>query len=1198
MTRLNFIKINKYNNMKSLLVLSLMIMFFSGFSQTKKAKLPYSFKHNISAVINDEIVQPLDMTAVEAEDAMREQNGDLPLIGRTIPVDFSIDDSGQWQRVINGKIWRLEIESPGAQALMLYYSDFHIPYGASLFIYSKDRTSVVGPLTVDNNPKSRTFATDLVKGDDIILEYFQPNNITGQPIININGLGYIYRDSHFGTNNTKGFGDSGSCQVNANCSPEGDNWQDQKRGVVRILLTVGGNQGWCSGSLLNTVAQDCTPYALTADHCGHDATTTELTQWIFYFNYESPDCNNPSSEGSLAGQTITGCTKVANGGNSGSTGSDFYLVELSQSVPDTYNPFYNGWDHSGTAPTSGVGIHHPSGDIKKISTYGTTLTTSDWNGSGVNSHWRVTWDATTNGHGTTEGGSSGSPIFNQDGRIVGDLTGGGSDCSALTSPDYYGKFDWSWDQNGTTDQEKLQPWLDPANTTQFIDGRNSCSLLTADFTANVTTINVGGTVTFTDASSGPNTITSWSWDFGGTGANPLTQNTQGPHNVQYTAAGLYTVALTVGDGTSTDTETKTQYIEVLDTVIHADFTESALNINVGSSVTFTDASTGPNPITSWDWTFSGGTPNTQNTQGPHSITYNTAGDFDVSLTVSDGTNSDTETRIQRIHVTDPNALTADFSASQTTILQGGTVDFTDMTINGPATSWNWAFNGAVTTTSTVQNPTGIQYNNVGSYTVTLTVSDGTSNDTETKIDYINVVDSNSLPVADFIANYTVIPAGTSIDFTNLSTGTIDSSQWTFTGAATTSSTATNPTGITYNTIGTYPVTLEVYNVVGGDTLTKVDYIHVIDPSSYDTLHCDFHAISSRLIVAGSSVDFEDLTTGFPSNWNWEFEGAVTTTSTTQNPMGIVYNTPGLYKVKLTVYNSLYTDSMSKDQYIVVTDYPWPDPHGFCDTVTNVSNYEYTVYPRHLSNGQWGYFPGHNSYSVKAYADKYVNYTFSNISAIHVPVATIYKGSSNARVKFIIWDRDSLTGLPGAELTSETVNIASFTPYLYYSVNFSTPAQVNGIFYAGFQLYYNTPMDTFSIYMSQNRGSGGINTIYAKKGTTWYTPSQLLGDTLNASLAIKLVGCLVDIEEQEINNSLKLYPNPTNDIVNIEISDDVLLNNYNIDIFDIMGKKYNVQITELSNNKFELDTKKLTSGIYLVNIRFNNTNITKKLSIIK
>lgn len=1182
---------------KSVLLVLMLVFSIFVFSQNKLAKLPYSFTHKIQSSLSSEIVEPLDLRAVSTEDSMRQQNGELPLIGRTIPIDYSIDDSGNWERVINGKIWRLEIESPGAQALMLYYNDFHIPYGASLFIYSKDKTSVVGPITVENNPISKTFATELVKGDDIILEYFQPNNVIELPILNINGLGYIYRDSNF-KNSYKGFGDSESCQVNVNCSPEGDNWQDQKRGVVRILLTVGGSQGWCSGSMINNVAQDCTPYTLTADHCGHDATTTELTQWIFYFNYEAPSCTNPASEGSLNSQTITGCTKVANGGNSGSTGSDFYLVELSQSVPDTYNPFYNGWDHGATAATSGVGIHHPSGDIKKISTYGTTLVTSDWNGSGVNSHWKVYWDATTNGNGVTEGGSSGSPIFNQDGRIVGDLTGGGSACSALTSPDYYGKFVWSWDQNGSTDQEKLQPWLDPANSTQFIDGRNSCSLLTADFTANVTSINVGGTVTFTDASSGPNTITSWSWDFGGTGANPLTQNTQGPHNVQYTAAGLYTVSLTVGDGTSTDTETKTQYIEVLDTAIHADFTESALNINVGSSVSFTDASTGPNPITTWDWSFSGGTPNTKNTQGPHSIVYNTAGDFDVSLTVGDGTHTDTETRIQRIHVVDPNALTADFIANQTTIVQGATVDFTDMSINGPVTSWSWTFNGAVTTTSTVQNPAAIQYNNVGTFDVALTVSDGTSNDTETKIGYINVLDSNNLPVADFIADFTVIPAGTSINFTNLSTGTIDSSQWTFTGAATTSSTAFSPSAITYNNIGDFPVTLEVYNVVGGDTLTKIAYIHVIDPASYDVLNCDFHAISSRLIVAGSSVNFEDLTTGFPSNWNWEFDGAVTPTSTTQNPQGIVYNTPGLYKVKLSVYNSLYSDSLSKTQYIVVTDYPWADPNGFCDTITNITNYEYTVYPRHLSSGHWGYFPGHNSYTVKAYADKYVNYTFSNISEMQVPVASIYKASSSARVKFTIWDKDSLTGMPGVELATKDVDISSFTPYLYHSVHFSPAPDINGEFFAGFQIYYTSPMDTFSIYMSQNRGAGGHNTIYAKKSTTWYTPSQLLGDTLNASLAIKLVGCLVDVEEMEINKSLKLYPNPTSNYVNIEISDDVFLNNYDIKLYDITGKQYNVDIINSYGNKFEVNVGSLPSGIYIFNIMFNNSVITKKVSIIR
>ena len=122
----------------------------------------------------------------------------------------------------------------------------------------------------------------------------------------------------------------------------------------------------------------------------------------------------------------TGATLRARGDIDG--GSDFQLVQINTAIPSYYNVYYNGWDRSGSSSSSGVGIHHPAGDIKKISTYSSTLSSSTWNGSGyigaTNAHWRTSWISTTNGYGVTEGGSSGSPIFNSSGRILGTLTGG------------------------------------------------------------------------------------------------------------------------------------------------------------------------------------------------------------------------------------------------------------------------------------------------------------------------------------------------------------------------------------------------------------------------------------------------------------------------------------------------------------------------------------------------------------------------------------------------------------------------------------------------------------------------------------------------------------------------------------------------------------------------------------------------------
>jgi hypothetical protein len=219
---------------------------------------------------------------------------------------------------------------------------------------------------------------------------------------------------------------------------------------------------------VNNTNNDCTPYFLTADHCGYEASTSDLNYWVFYFNYEATSCSGTSPQ--YSNHTVTGCTLVAcDTYGSTNTGSDFYLVKFKNNVPTSYNPYYNGWSRSTNVSNSGVGIHHPNGDIKKISTYQNTLS------SGYTTHWSVSWVATANGHGVTEGGSSGSPLFNSNGRIIGTLTGGSSDCDATDQADYYGKFSYHWASNGSTSNKQLKPWLDPINSNPTeINGRGAC----------------------------------------------------------------------------------------------------------------------------------------------------------------------------------------------------------------------------------------------------------------------------------------------------------------------------------------------------------------------------------------------------------------------------------------------------------------------------------------------------------------------------------------------------------------------------------------------------------------------------------------------------------------------------------------------------------------------------------------------------
>ena len=611
------------------------------YAQPSTGGKPYSFTSTSLSENFDKIVlQSPDKNLLHWNDSLNEKDGTLKKVGISLLVNINLKNSGSWELLPNGdRVWRLQIQAPDALALGLYYSEFRIPQGGKLFIYNPDKTQIIGAFTERNNTESGLFATELIGGSTCIMEYYEPSRCIGMSTLNISEVAYVYRDYHVGT---KEFGDAGTCEVNVNCS-EGTNWQNQKKGVARIFLKVGTQYGWCSGTLINDQPQDCTPYFLTADHCGESASAADLSQWVFYFNYEASACTNPTTEPNS--NTITGCTYKASGGNGGNSGSDFYLVVLS-SQP-SFLPYFNGWDRNTTASPSGVSIHHPAGDIKKISTYTSALSTSGWNGSGLQSHWQVTWAATTSGHGVTEGGSSGSPIFNNNGLVVGDLTGGGSYCNATSAPDYYGKFSYSWDQNGTTSATRLKDWLDPNNTgVMTMSGKycGSSPSVVADFSGTPTTIPVGGTVNYTDLSTG--SPTNWSWTFNG--GTPSSSTIQNPSAIQYNTAGLYSVSLTASNSTSNDTETKNNYIIVGDNPPVANFIANTTSIPVGGTVNFTDLSIAS--PTSWSWNFTGGTPSTSTLQNPTGIQYNTPGLYTVSLTATNAAGSDDEVKVNYINV--------------------------------------------------------------------------------------------------------------------------------------------------------------------------------------------------------------------------------------------------------------------------------------------------------------------------------------------------------------------------------------------------------------------------------------------------------------------------------------------------------------------------------------------------------------------
>ena len=425
-------------------LINIMIVFTLLVGQVSIESTPKSFSLEQSVDIETQILPAFDIQKFIEEDEMERTSSEQKpyRFANPISVDFNMNTHGTWNINDDGSsIWQFRIESPGAHSLNLIYDRFNIPEGAEFFVYSEDREMVLGAFTNYNHKPHGGFSTAPVVGDAVILEYNEPASPEFSGEISIDIVAHDYRDVFF--NEERGYGDSGSCNNNVNCAV-GDDWRDEIRSVA-MILTSGGSR-LCTGSLVNNTSQDLAPYFLTANHClgGNNS-------WIFMFNYESPSCNNQNGPTNM---TVSGSSLLAN-----SSTSDFALLLLNETPPESYNVHYAGWDVSGSTPSIPVGIHHPSGDIKKIS--------FDYNNASNSGNY---WDVNNWEDGTTEPGSSGSPLF--DGvtqRIIGQLYGGTASCTSITY-DTYGKTSTSWNLG-------MSNYLDPNNTgASFINGIDAIDL--------------------------------------------------------------------------------------------------------------------------------------------------------------------------------------------------------------------------------------------------------------------------------------------------------------------------------------------------------------------------------------------------------------------------------------------------------------------------------------------------------------------------------------------------------------------------------------------------------------------------------------------------------------------------------------------------------------------------------------------------
>jgi hypothetical protein len=389
------------------------------------------------SAINTSYFDTLDVKAMHDLEVANEKKGEAPRFAVPHLVNIGPNFSQNWEKSAQGYTWSHRVAAPNAVSLNFGFTRFNLPEGAELNIYSTDRTQFIRTFTAADNNVNHQLWTPVIMSDDVTIELTVPSHSIDEVELELGQVGQGFRT--FGESTQK----AGSCNIDVACN-ESQGWEKEVNSVA--VISTGGS-AFCTGFMVNNTKNDKTPYFMTAAHCRITASTAPSL--VTYWNFQTSKCGG-ARDGKLT-DFNTGAVHLATNSRSDST-----LVKLNSQPRAEWNVTYAGWDASPAIGTSAVGIHHPNVDEKSISFENEPTVLASYGGDsspGDSTHVRIVdWDK-----GTTEPGSSGSPLFDANHRVIGQLHGGGAACGNDLS-DYYGRFHTSYKE------ANFKKWLDSANS--------------------------------------------------------------------------------------------------------------------------------------------------------------------------------------------------------------------------------------------------------------------------------------------------------------------------------------------------------------------------------------------------------------------------------------------------------------------------------------------------------------------------------------------------------------------------------------------------------------------------------------------------------------------------------------------------------------------------------------------------------------
>ncbi len=390
------------------------------------------------------------------------------VFGYEYNVNININNSGTVDTLPDGSIlWRLRVKSEKAYSLNFIFTNFHLSQGSRLFIYNSDRSVVLGAYTEKNNFINNKFSTELIQGDEVTFEYFEPKNVIGEGRFNISKIVHgfldvinspIFKNSEF--DNILNWTD---CSKNVNCT-EGEEWCREKRATVRILYSTilwsGVLLNYTSGSPVTSGSLVLTAYHgidLNDDFIISQAEKNEIENYIFYFSYMNQTCSHSSSISNY--HTFNGASF-----RSAFINTDFALIELNNSFTISDNVFYAGWSY--TSPVNEpepkvTCLHFPGQNAVGMQiSFDDDEANTDYAPEHADLgqvYWKMSAE---NGVNYFDDGSSGSPYFNEEHKVIAQHRSHSINSPCNVEYEWGGKFSESW-VGGGTDETSLHHWLAP-----------------------------------------------------------------------------------------------------------------------------------------------------------------------------------------------------------------------------------------------------------------------------------------------------------------------------------------------------------------------------------------------------------------------------------------------------------------------------------------------------------------------------------------------------------------------------------------------------------------------------------------------------------------------------------------------------------------------------------------------------------------